>query len=160
MQDKDFEIYKSTMRKMMHIGRLHRATFEKNISNMGIHHSQHHLLMYIAKEGEVATQKQIAEKFRITPAAVARSLKTLEAEGYIERSSIEDDCRCNKISITDKGKDIVQRSHILFKETDRALFEGFTDEDISLFNSYLDRIREKLWNMDNERCEKKTDEEQ
>lgn len=160
MQDKDFEIYKSTMRKMMHIGRLHRATFEKNISNMGIHHSQHHLLMYIANEGEVATQKQIAEKFRITPAAVARSLKTLEAEGYIERSSIEDDCRCNKISITDKGKDIVQRSHILFKETDRALFEGFTDEDISLFNSYLDRIREKLWNMDNERCEKKTDEEQ
>ena len=160
MQDKDFEIYKSTMRKMMHIGRLHRATFEKNISNMGIHHSQHHLLMYIAKEGEVATQKQIAEKFRITPAAVARSLKTLEAEGYIERSSIEDDCRCNKISITDKGKDIVQRSHILFKETYRALFEGFTDEDISLFNSYLDRIREKLWNMDNERCEKKTDEEQ
>ena len=160
MQDKDFEIYKSTMRKMMHIGRLHRATFEKNISNMGIHHSQHHLLMYIAKEGEVATQKQIAEKFRITPAAVARSLKTLEAEGYIERSSIEDDCRCNKISITDKGKDIVQRSHILFKETDRTLFEGFTDEDISLFNSYLDRIREKLWNMDNERCEKKTDEEQ
>ena len=110
MEQDKFEIHKSTMRKMLRIGRLHRTLFERNISKMGIHHSQHHLLMYIAKEKEIDSQKVIAEKFGITAAAVARTLKSLEAEGFIERTNVEDDSRYKKIVITEKGNDIVQKS--------------------------------------------------
>lgn len=144
MDELDSEAYKSTMRKMLYIGRLHRSIFEKNISSMGIHHSQHHLLMYIAREVEVTSQKQIAEKFGITPAAVARSLKTLESEGFIKRENTASDGRLNSITITAKGRDIVERSYIMFRETDVAVFEDFTDDDIRTLNRYLDMMKSRL----------------
>lgn len=152
MEKDNFEIYKSTMRKMACIGRLHRTVFERNISKMGIHHSQHHLLMYISKEGEIPSQKQIAEKFGITPAAVARSLKSLEAEGYIERSCVEDDSRFKKIVITPKGNEIVRKSHQMFKETDESVFEKFSDDDIARFNEYLDLMKSSLNEKYEENC--------
>ena len=152
MEQDNFEIYKLTMRKMLRIGRLHRTLFERNISQMGIHHSQHHLLMYIAKEKEIDSQKVIAEKFGITAAAVARSLKSLEAEGYIERMSVEDDSRYKKIVITEKGNNIVRESHKMFKETDESVFEDFSEEDITKFNEYLDMMQSKLIEKHEENC--------
>lgn len=160
MENREFESYKSTMRKMLYIGKLHRTIFERNISKMGIHQSQHHLLMYIAKEGEVTSQKQIADKFGITPAAVARSVKVLEGEGYIERQSIEDDSRFNKIIITPKGKEIVEKSFIMFKETDRSVFEDFSEEDFVRFNECLDKMQAKLLKKNDEYCVRKTDEKE
>lgn len=161
MEQDKFEIHKSTMRKMLRIGRLHRTLFERNISKMGIHHSQHHLLMYIAKEKEIDSQKIIAEKFGITAAAVARTLKSLEAEGFIERTNIEDDSRYKKIVITEKGNDIVQESYKMFKETDESIFEDFTDEDIAKFNKYLDMMHDKLSEKHEENsCVRKTNEKE
>ena len=154
MDRENFEPYKSTMLKMSCVIRLHRAIFEKYISSLGIHHSQHHLLVYIAKHGEVQSQKHIAEKFGITPAAVARTLKGLEADGYIERTNIEDDGRLNKIIITEKGKDIVRKSHIMFSETDISIFEDFSEEDLMIFNSYLDKMQARLCEKYSEGCER------
>ncbi len=144
MENRYMEKYALTMHKLMRIGRLHRVVFERNISNMGIHHSQHHLLMYLAKEGEVGSQKEIAEKLGVSSAAVARLLKGLEAEGFIEKCSIENDGRYNKISITEKGKDIVHRSHVLFKETDMSVFRDFSDDELILFNELLDKMQSGL----------------
>lgn len=144
MEQENFEIYKTVMRKMIRISRLHRMVFERNISNMGIHHSQHHLLMYIAKEGEILSQKQIAERFGITPAAVARSLKSLESEGFISRTNLEGDGRFNRITITDKGKEIVEDSYKMFQEIDSSVFENFTESEIEEFNALLDKIQANL----------------
>jgi len=152
MNNDNYDLFKSTMQKMGCIGRLHRSIFEKNISSLGIHHSQHCLLLYIAKRGEVDSQKEIAEKFGITPAAVARTLKGLEADGYIERVSFESDGRLNKIIITEKGKNIVNKSHILFKETDHTVFEDFSNDDLAIFNSYLDKMQSRLLEKYNEGC--------
>lgn len=153
MEENKFELYKSTMFKMMHIKKLHRCMFEKSISSLGIHHSQHQFLMYIAKEKEIHSQKQIAEKFGITPAAVARTLKTLEAEGYIERRSIETDSRFNRILITSKGQEIVDKTFLSFKEIDCSIFEDFTDNDLVTFNEYLDLLNNKLIQKIKETCE-------
>lgn len=136
--------YKITMHKMMHIGRLHRGVVERKIADLGIHQSQHRVLMYIANVGEVASQKQIAEMFGVTPSAIARSLKSLESEGYIVRESTPDDSRYNRIIITQKGKDIVERSKEMFREADEQAFGDLSDEDMDEFNRYLDAIKAKL----------------
>lgn len=159
MKDIDFELCKDTIRKMVRIGILHRSIFERNISDMGIHHSQHHLLMYIAKQGEVNSQKLLAEKFCVTPAAIARTLKELETDGFVERCSIENDSRCNKIVITEKGKEIVRKSHQFFKEVDISAFQDFSSEDFDLFNALLDKMQVRLLEeYDENVCVRKSDE--
>ena len=161
MKENSFEIYRSIFQKMGRISVLHRNIFERNVSDMEIHHSQHRLLMYIAKQGEVTSQKILAEKFCISPAAIARTLKELETEGYIKRSSIENDSRFNKIVITDKGKDIVSKSYAMFKETDENAFADYSDDDIELLNQYLDKIQARLLEKYEEYdCARKTDEKE
>lgn len=160
MDKENKELYKSTIQKMVCVGRLHRAVFEKHISDLGLHHSQHCLLIYIAKHGEIESQKQIAEKFGITPAAVARTLKGLESDGYIERTTIEKDGRSNKIIITEKGKNIVNTSFVAFHDIDSNTFEDFSEEDMLIFNTYLDRMHKRLHGKYNEGCVKKTDEKE
>lgn len=159
MNQDNIELYKSTMRKMLCISRLHRKVCERNISQMGIHHSQHHLLMYIAKKGEISSQKEIAERFDITPAAVARSLKLLENEGFIQRENLEDDGRFNRIAITDKGKEIIDNSYIVFEEIDSSIFEQFNEDEIAEFNLFLDRMQSKLADRNDENlCVRSKDE--
>ena len=160
MEQQNFELYKTTMRKMLRVSKLHRMLFERNISRMGIHHSQHHLLMYVAKEGEITTQKEIAERFGITPAAVARSLKSLESEGFIERANLEGDGRCNRIKITDKGKEMIENSYKMFEDIDSGIFEDFNEDEIYALNDYLDKMQLKLLKKNDECCVRRTDEKQ
>ena len=47
------------------IAREHRKTVEKRISALGIHPSQHHFLMHIAKNGS-CTQNSIAEAMEVS----------------------------------------------------------------------------------------------
>ena len=144
MEENRRDKYTSVMRRLVHVGRLHRNIFERNISSLGIHHSQHHLLMYLSKVNDVPSQKHISEIFGVTPAAIARSVKGLEAEGYIEKSSIEKDGRFNRIEITQKGKEIVEKTQILFRETDNSLFEDFTNNEIDTLNELLNKMQLKL----------------
>lgn len=160
MDDIGFEALKNTMRKMICITRMHRNIFERKISSMGIHHSEHHMLMYLAKEGEILSQKQIAEKFGVSPAAIARQLKGLEADGYIERSNIEGDGRFNKIVITDKGKNVVANSHNMFMEIDMDIFSDLSEEEIENLNVILDKIYGKLAEKNCERSCAKRDEKE
>ena len=152
MTQKNVEIYKSTIRKMLCVSRMHRKVCERNISKMGIHNSQHHMLMYIAKQGEISSQKEIAERFEITPAAVARSLKSLETEGFIERENLREDSRFNRIKITDKGKEIIENSYRIFEEIDTHIFGEFSIEEIDEFNFFLDKMQSKLNNTNEEFC--------
>lgn len=139
------EKYRNTVGKLMKINRLHRSIFENTVSSLGIHHSQHHLLIYLSARGEeTPSQKEIADTFQISPAAVAVSLKKLEKLGYVKRESVSDDNRIKKILITDKGRNIVEQTITMFGATDRNVFSGFSDEELKDFNFYLDRALENI----------------
>lgn len=134
--------------KMIQVDRLHRSIFEKMHSAFGIHRSQHRLLMYISKIDSCNSQKDIAEHFGISPAAVAVSLKKLEDAGYVQRESAEKDSRFNSIALTEKGKNIVEKSLDFFSESDRAMFEDFSEEDYENFDSCLEKMAEGLKKFD------------
>lgn len=126
--------------KMIQVDRFHRGVFERMHSAFGIHRSQHRLLMYISRVDSCPSQKDIAEHFDISPAAVAVSLKKLEESGYISRESMKSDSRFNSITLTDKGRNVVEKSMDFFSESDKAMFDGFTEDDYV----NLDRCLEKM----------------
>ena len=127
------------------IMRRHHACVERRIGDLGIHHSQHRMLMQLAKrEGELPSQKELAEVMGISPAAVATTLKRLEKEGYIARASTDEDNRRNEIRITDKGIAKVVESREIFESSDRAMFEGFSESEMATLLSYMERIDKNL----------------
>lgn len=125
------------------IAREHRKTVEKKVCSLGIHPSQHHFLMYIAKNG-ACTQNSIAEAMEISAATVAVSLKKLEKGGYIEKQISRTDGRSNVIVLTSKGEEVAEKSKIMFEEVDKAMFASVTEEEQKQLCSCMERILNNL----------------
>ncbi len=124
--------------------RLHRRLFERQAAeSFGIHRSQHMMLMHISRH-EDATQRSIADHFEISPAAVATTLKKLQAGGFIVRTACETDSRKNKIRITEKGQKVINQTHILFSGIDYAMFEGINENDMTVLAQCLEKMNENL----------------
>ena len=90
------------------------------------------------------SQVEIARELEISPAAVAVSLKKLESGGYITRETTESDSRTHRVTITQKGRSVIERSEQMFWETEKAMFEGFSEEEMQSLQQFLERIYENL----------------
>ncbi len=128
------------IRVFLRVMRRHHACVERRIGDLGIHHSQHRMLMHLAKCTHIPSQKELAEAMGISPAAVATSLKRLEKEGYITRTVQGEDNRRNEIRITDCGRTKVAESREIFGAVDRAVFEGFSEEEMACLQDMLLRM--------------------
>ncbi|MBQ1186539.1 MAG: winged helix-turn-helix transcriptional regulator [Clostridia bacterium] len=145
--DKNSISPRQVQQKLMCINRLHRATVNARISATGIHRSQHMILMYLTRCTTTPSQKDIAKHFEISAAAVAVSLKKLEAGGYIKRKCAENDNRYNEIEITEKGKEVVDFSHSIFEEIDAKTFSNINDEEKEQLIFLLNKVLGNLKNM-------------
>lgn len=133
-----------TMRLFLRVNRMHRKEVEKRVSDLGIHHSQHRMLMYISGRDQLLSQRELADALGISPAAVTSTLKCLEKEGYVERVMTEEDNRRNRVTITEKGKQKALESCCLFDSVDRMTFDGFSEEELDTLRTLLGRMRNNL----------------
>ncbi|MCM1174137.1 MAG: MarR family transcriptional regulator [Blautia sp.] len=111
-----------------------------------LYRSQHRLLMNLGANPN-CSQNELAAKLEISPAAVAVSLNKLEKGGYIARKTNADDHRSNRVSITDRGNQVISRSIQIFDEVESGMFEGFKTEEVEQFCGFLQRAYRNLSRM-------------
>ena len=134
----------SAVNMLIQTNRMHKKLINSSVSeSIGLHRTQHIILMHIANREILPSQKELAEHLNITPAAVTGALKKLEVGGYIERR-IGNDNRYNEITITPNGRKVVEESRAMFQRIDKTLFDGFADEDIIKFIEYLKKIQNNI----------------
>ena len=141
------EHIQKTMMLMIQTDKMHFCECERRFSSLNIHRSQHMMLMTIARMGEGVSQKQLAKEMNITPAAVAKLLKKLESDGLITRSSFSDDARENRTTITEKGAQIVERSHEIMKELDAEAAALLSDDELDTLSDLISKIQKSLCEM-------------
>ncbi len=124
--------------------RAHRRVVEKCFSGLDIHHSQHRLLMQLARSGQIPSQRELAKDLDVSPASLAVMLKRLAAAGYIEKTGSEEDSRRNRISITPAGREIVSKSCVYFDEIEGRMFEGVEPADAAAMARCLQKMHENL----------------
>ncbi|MDO4865043.1 MAG: MarR family transcriptional regulator [Clostridia bacterium] len=127
--------------------RLHHRIVERRVDGMGVHHSQHRMLMKLSALGTSASQKDIADAMDVSPACVARTLKHLSAEGLIEKTEGTDG-RCNAVSLRPEGQKLVRDSIELFIQIGTDMFEGISDEELTALCGTLGRILDNLGRME------------
>ena len=127
------------------IMRRHHACVERRLGDLGVHHSQHRMLVQLVKRQEdTPSQKELAEIMGISPAAVTTTLKRLEKEELITRSATDEDNRRNEIRITEKGLAKVMEGREIFETVDRAMFEGFSEAEMATLLDFMARIDRNL----------------
>lgn len=132
------------MNKILRIDRGHKATIEAQMSRLGIHRSQLQVLIYLYFHSEAPTQDQIAKTMEISPAAIAVTLKKLEAAGLVERTVRMKNGREKEVHLTDEGKKAVKVSFEIFNAVDDVLTNGFSDDELAIFEDFLDRMSDNL----------------
>lgn len=131
------------MHMFISASRLHHTLAENKISKLGLHRSQHHMLMCI-KHNENICQKDLAQRLEISPAAVAVTLKKLEASGYVSRCSLIDDNRVNTIKLTDAGNALIEKTGEYFSLIDSTTFENFSEEEMRTFEDLILKMKKSL----------------
>ena len=133
-----------TIHDFMYTDRLHRAAIERAISTLGIHRSQHRMLVHLWRAGGELSQGALAKELDISPAAVAVTLGKLERAGYIRRVSDSADGRRKTIAVTPEGEELLRVSRSAFDEVDLAMFSALSDEELTLLSSILGRLQRTL----------------
>ncbi len=143
---------KMTMGRLMRVNRMHRSVVEKRFKELGVHRSQHMMLIYLANSPTAPSQKQIAEHFNVTPAAIAMSMKKMEKNGLIERQAAPFDNRVNIIKVSEKGANVLEETRAMFNSMDEAAFNGVSDQEMEQLFATLDKIVENLRSVGGDDC--------
>lgn len=135
--------------ELMRTERMHKTIVDSRVSALGIHRNQHTVLMELEHAEKnsptgALSQKDLAQRFGVSAAAIAMMMKKMEAEGYIKRVMSQSDNRFNELYLTDKGRDILIRSREIFRELDRATYAGLSDEELDVMMRCLERMQENL----------------
>ena len=141
----------SAINIMIKTDRMHRQLINSAVSKLGLHRTQHMILMHIAKNNKIKSQKALADHIGVTPAAITGSLKKLEQDGYISRVQGTDN-RFNEIALTEAGKKVVENTRALFSSVDTSLFEGFSDEELDAYIANLEKIQKNIYAKYNITC--------
>ena len=97
-----------------------------------------------AHEGEDVFQKDLEAAFAISGATATNILKVMEKDGLICRIPMEKDARLKKLQMTEKGiqfNDVARANVVRLEE---GMTKGFTEEEITRFREYLDRLAQNI----------------
>lgn len=128
---------------MIRTNHMHKALIDSRVRTLGIHRTQHRILMHLARHERLPSQKELAEHLDITPAAVTCALKKIENDGYVERT-LGHDNRYNELRITEKGRALVTQTKELFCEADSAMFEDFSDEELEIYIRCMEKLQANI----------------
>ena len=121
----------------------HKRIMEHHLERTGLSRSQHMTLIYLSNHAG-CSQKDIAIAHNISTAAATMNLQRLEKEGMLKRCVDSADNRRNVLSITDKGRAVVEQSHKIFEAVDSLMLVGLSKEERKQFQTVLEKMMQNL----------------
>lgn len=122
---------------------MRRIMSRRLLSNLGLHPGQPPMIEYVI-EHPGCTQKNVADELDITPASAASSLKRLEKAGIIRRETDRNDCRCNRLYVTELGIQKSRDAREAFNALDIRMFEGISDDERVMYKQLCERMFENM----------------
>ena len=120
-----------------------RFTMHNMLKDSGVYFGQPPILDFLEKNG-VCTQNELAKALEVSPASIAVSIKRMQKNGVVEKIADDNDLRCNRISLTEKGRELTREMHRKFDQIDKIMFTDFDENELATLKEYLDRIYNNL----------------
>ncbi len=89
-------------------------------------------------------QKDLEEVFTMRRSTVTEVLKTMEKNDLIEKKSVIYDARLKRIILTQKSIDLHEAFLEDIKEIEKNIKKGISDEELDLFFSVLEKIKDNI----------------
>lgn len=102
---------------------------------------QHWILHYIAHSDRDIYQRDLEEAFHVSRATISNTLQTMERNGLIIRTAVQQDARLKKLSLTDKAREFQRKGKERVEAMEASLTKGFREEEKELLYELLKRVR-------------------
>lgn len=136
----------SPIQLMVYTDRLHKSALEQMVSKGGLHRSQQMVLIYLLGQGKPLSQAEIANHFRISPAAIAVTLKKLAAAGWIDRRPCPGNARMNEITLSKKSYAVVEEAGLALKKLNEITYQNISEEELKAFSATLIKMQQNIKN--------------
>lgn len=127
------------------ISLMRRIFTQRSATRDGICLGQLPVLRYV-NQHPGCTQKDVADFIQVSAPSVAVMVKRLARDGFIEKVPDEHDMRQNRLTITKEGIELSEQCKQLFDRLDEQVYAGFSDEELELLSSFLNRLIDNLAN--------------
>ena len=125
--------------RLMALQMLRRYAVQKAEDKEGLYFGQLPIIEYVM-ENPGCTQVEMAQYLGISNASASLSTKRLQNAGFISKQVDRDNLRCNKLYITESGKEAALRNRSLFDRVDAQMLFGLDAGD-------FERLKELLGKM-------------
>jgi DNA-binding MarR family transcriptional regulator len=98
----------------------------------------------LARINEMGTVRvtDLASYFSVGKPTVSRQVALLEQLSLVRRTQNEEDARSRHLSLTDAGRELLERAREARRERTRTSLDSWSTEDVALFATLLRRFNE------------------
>lgn len=126
------------------VGRQWRRAVDRRLQPFGLTEATWLPLIHLARAPVPLRQKELAASLVLDGSSVVRLLDSLEAAGLIERREESADRRAKTISVTERGRAIIDQVEAASLAVRNATLVGLSDDDIATATRVLDVVRRNL----------------
>ena len=112
--------------------------------------AQYSLLFSLRDQSQMSV-RDLADAADLSPASVTEMLDGLAAARLVERHRSDRDRRVVFTSLTEDGRGLVEERRARFEPRLRAAMDGFSEHDLLVASSVLDRLRDLFEELADER---------
>lgn len=140
------------MEAELHLALIRTFHAQKNktrpgMTEIGLTPGQPKVLRYLSHH-DCCMQKEIAQALDIEPATVSQILNNMTQAGLVRKSEPAERRRAESISITEKGRECLEKWVQLCNRIDEISLAGFTPEERRQFFDYFGRMYRNLTGKD------------
>lgn len=125
------------------VARSMRTVLSHRLSEAGLYAGQDAVILAIAEDGS-ATPGKIAQRLGVKAPTITRTISRLEAQGFVERRSVDDDGRLTMVSLTASGEKSVDHINVSLLECSDRAVEGLSPKEVKSLIKLLKLVDENL----------------
>lgn len=125
------------------ISRLFDARVRRETERAGFPQGYRRIVFHLS-HNERLTQNELVKLTHMKAPSISVQLRNMEQEKLITRKADEKDMRKSYISLTEKGRECEKFFISKCKETEKVMFENFSEDEMKILKEYLKRITNNL----------------
>ena len=127
------------------------------LEDLGLYRGQPYLL-YALQNEDGLTHSELSEKMGISAPTVTKMVQRMESNGLLSKKQDSNDMRISRVYITKEGQRISKLMDEAWTNMTNELYIGFSDEEITIFKSFMERLRKNIENAKKKKSEGKVGE--
>ena len=130
------------------VSRLRRTVMDRKMKPMGITRSQWWVLTNLSRhEGDALTQVELARLLDVGKVTVGGLIDRLEENGLVERTPDPNDRRVRRITVSPKGRKLVDEMQAVALELNNQSMVGVSEQEKKVLVDILSKMKENLLSL-------------